>query len=133
MNDVTDNRGFYDYLWTHALISDKTHEGLIEYCKIPDSQSCKKLEDDIEMEVGSIDFYNIYAPVCIPSSNFSEKTKRHGGFDPCEVDYVQSYLNLPQVQQALHANRTKLPYAWDVCRSEILICFIAGLFVFIEN
>ena len=122
MNDVTDNRGFYDYLWTHALISDITHQGLIEYCKIPDSHNCKKLEDHIESEVGSIDFYNIYAPVCSSSSsNSSRKTKRRGGFDPCEVDYVQSYLNLPKVQEALHANRTKLPYAWDVCRPEILI------------
>lgn len=119
MNDMTDNRGFYDYLWSHALISDKTHQGLVEYCKFPDSYECKKLEDHIDLEVGLIDFYNIYAPVCIRSSNSSRKPKRHGGFDPCEADYVLKYLNLPQVQEALHANRTKIPYAWEVCSSVI--------------
>lgn len=121
---MTDNRGFYDYLWSHALISDKTHQGLVEYCKFPDSYECKKLEDHIELEVGLIDFYNIYAPVCIRASNSSRKPKRHGGFDPCEADYVLRYLNLPQVQEALHANRTKIPYAWEVCRFEILIFFM---------
>ncbi|KAH7865573.1 hypothetical protein Vadar_008455 [Vaccinium darrowii] len=30
-------------------------------------------------------------------------------------NYVHTYLNLPQVQEALHANRTKLPYTWEAC------------------
>ncbi|KAK2390549.1 serine carboxypeptidase [Trifolium repens] len=30
------------------------------------------------------------------------------------------YLNLPEVQKALHANRTNLPYAWSMCSNNTL-------------
>ncbi|KAG6436925.1 hypothetical protein SASPL_101831 [Salvia splendens] len=36
--------------------------------------------------------------------------------DPCTDDYVEAYLNRPQVQKALHANLTNIPYAWQLCR-----------------
>ncbi|KAH7655700.1 Peptidase S10 serine carboxypeptidase protein [Dioscorea alata] len=35
--------------------------------------------------------------------------------DPCAEFYVIAYLNHPEVQQALHANITGLPYPWTVC------------------
>lgn len=36
-------------------------------------------------------------------------------FDPCSDYYVQYYLNDPAVQEALHANVTKLDYPWSAC------------------
>uniref|UniRef100_A0A7R9YTY5 Carboxypeptidase n=1 Tax=Chlamydomonas euryale TaxID=1486919 RepID=A0A7R9YTY5_9CHLO len=41
-------------------------------------------------------------------------------YDPC-IDYeVGTYLNLPEVQKALHANQTvKLPHKWSDCSREI--------------
>ncbi|KAL7263800.1 hypothetical protein ACSBR1_001871 [Camellia fascicularis] len=130
MNDETDERGTYDYIWSHALISDETHSGLIHHC-LPSSNYTPKCEDYAQKEyseIGDIDYYNIYAPLCLDiiTSNSSKKNvclhssnsswlKRLGGYDPCEGDYVQRYLNLPQVQEALHANITKLPYAWELC------------------
>lgn len=37
------------------------------------------------------------------------------GVDVC-MDYERAfYFNLPKVQRALHANRTKLPYEWSMC------------------
>nr|GMC93998.1 putative serine carboxypeptidase-like 23 [Ipomoea batatas] len=118
MNDDTDVRGGYDYLWSHALISDETHRGLIEHCVVNFSIKCEHFERAAGMEIGSIDFYNIYGPLCLDSES-SRKVKRRLGFDPCEEDYVYSYLNLPKVQKALHANNTKLPYTWEVC-SEVI-------------
>ncbi|KAH7655703.1 Peptidase S10 serine carboxypeptidase protein, partial [Dioscorea alata] len=35
--------------------------------------------------------------------------------DPCAGYYVITYLNLPEVQQSLHANVTGLPYPWNTC------------------
>ncbi|TXG59153.1 hypothetical protein EZV62_016982 [Acer yangbiense] len=35
--------------------------------------------------------------------------------DPCLGDRILNYLNQPQVQKALHANTTHLPYHWDFC------------------
>jgi len=39
------------------------------------------------------------------------------GYDPCTEAYVTKYFNREDVQRALHANRTGLPYAYSPCRS----------------
>ncbi|CAI9786328.1 unnamed protein product [Fraxinus pennsylvanica] len=111
MNDDTDTKGIVDFLWSHALISDETYQGLTGQCK-PGSSRCGSLDVD---QIGTIDFYNIYAPLCTSSFRLSNKTRKHRGYDPCESKYVYSYLNLPQVQKALHANRTKLSHNWELC------------------
>ncbi|XP_028960929.1 serine carboxypeptidase-like 40 isoform X2 [Malus domestica] len=40
-------------------------------------------------------------------------------FDPCSEDYAYAYLNRPDVQQALHANVTKLSHDWEPCSDVI--------------
>ncbi|WOG84650.1 hypothetical protein DCAR_0103834 [Daucus carota subsp. sativus] len=121
MNDATDNKGTFDYMWSHAMISDETYRGLQQYCTSPhyNRSKCNTLQFKVDDEAGNIDFYNIYGPVCSHSSNASRKTKHNGVYDPCELSYARNYLNLPQVQQTLHANTTKLPYTWDACSAMI--------------
>ncbi|XP_047337842.1 serine carboxypeptidase 1-like [Impatiens glandulifera] len=100
MNRLIEKKGTYDYLWTHALISDETHNLIMKY--------------SFE-ETGMIDPYNIYAPIChIPRNSslpVSSPTRQQGSYDPCIEIYVKSYLNLPQVQKALHVK----PTSWDHC------------------
>uniref|UniRef100_A0A2P2ND05 Uncharacterized protein n=1 Tax=Rhizophora mucronata TaxID=61149 RepID=A0A2P2ND05_RHIMU len=36
-------------------------------------------------------------------------------FDPCYDHYVYAYLNRPGVQEAMHANATKLTHDWQPC------------------
>lgn len=116
MNDPTDEKGSIDYLWNHALISDETYRGLLDHCwKSKNTKICEDYEGRVEMEVGNIDFYNIYSAVCSHNSS-RKKAIGFGGYDPCEGDYVHMYLNLPQVQHAFHANITKLSYTWELCR-----------------
>ncbi|XP_059650037.1 uncharacterized protein LOC132295764 [Cornus florida] len=116
MDDETDGRGMYDYIWSHALISDETHRGLKEHCNNFTGPNCEEFVDKIGKEIGKIDFYNIYSPLCLSSpDSLPTKPIRFRGYDPCEENYAYLYLNLPHVQQALHANTTKLPYAWDYC------------------
>ena len=48
----------------------------------------------------------------------------HGGIlveeeDPCTESYAEIYYNRPDVQRAMHANLTSIPYKWTVC-NEIL-------------
>ncbi|KAF7127262.1 hypothetical protein RHSIM_Rhsim11G0168200 [Rhododendron simsii] len=119
MNLDTDRRGRYDYTWSHALISDETHRGLIENCLTSSGPKCDEIRGRIIDEMGDIDLYNIYAPQCLNSSQLWKQSKCRGGYDPCEGDYVRTYLNLPQVQEALHANRTKLPYTWEACSGDV--------------
>eukprot|EP01018_Ginkgo_biloba_P009407 Gb_33822 [translate_table: standard] len=38
------------------------------------------------------------------------------GYDPCTTNYAEKYYNRPDVQEALHANTTKIPYGWAGCR-----------------
>ena len=40
-------------------------------------------------------------------------------FDPCSSSYMYAYLNRPDVQEALHANVTKLTHDWEQCGDTI--------------
>ncbi|EFJ37631.1 hypothetical protein SELMODRAFT_402086 [Selaginella moellendorffii] len=40
-------------------------------------------------------------------------------YDPCGDDYVEAYFNKQDVQQALHANVTGIPYNWTGCSETI--------------
>jgi serine carboxypeptidase-like clade 2 len=68
INDWTDNKGTYDFFWTHALISDETVVALNKNCNFTAGAVSSKLCDDAYRAVGDsvqyIDNYNIYAPRC---------------------------------------------------------------------
>jgi hypothetical protein len=49
------------------------------------------------------------------------------GFDPCTEAYVTKYFNRRDVQRALHANRTALPYPYSPCRSAKLSLYSSTL------
>eukprot|EP01018_Ginkgo_biloba_P005848 Gb_09232 [translate_table: standard] len=133
MNTVTDSRGSIDFLWTHALISDQSYEGILKYCNFSvetqvQSTHCMNFLENGSEELGNIDGYNIYAPVCSATSEKKEKSEIslvHGAsneraeYDPCFNDYVKIYMNAPEVQAALHANLTNLPIPWDLCSSQV--------------
>ncbi|KVH93255.1 Peptidase S10, serine carboxypeptidase [Cynara cardunculus var. scolymus] len=125
MNEDTDDRGFSDYLWSHALISDETYKKLTRQCINGNtSKYCNDLEEELGEEIGNIDFYNIYGPTCMPLPDGllarKKRRRRSGGPDPCEGEYVENYLNLPHIQNAFHANVTKLAYRWETCSKLIV-------------
>ncbi|XP_048327066.1 serine carboxypeptidase-like 25 [Ziziphus jujuba] len=143
-NAVTDN--YYDnlgtvtYWWSHAMISDKTYRQLINTCDFrrqKESDECESLYSyAMDKEFGNIDQYNIYAPPCnVNSDGSTSSPTRHSmhlphrphhpifrqmsGYDPCTEKYAEIYYNRLDVQKALHANITKIPYKWTAC-SEVL-------------
>ncbi|KAF2544898.1 hypothetical protein F2Q70_00024174, partial [Brassica cretica] len=145
-NAVTDNHydnlGTVTYWWSHAMISDRTYHQLVNTCDFSrqtESDECETLYSyAMEKEFGNIDQYNIYAPPCNKSSEVgggvsgsSGRRSMHlphlphsvlrkiAGYDPCTERYAEIYYNRPDVQKALHANVTKIPYKWTAC-SEIL-------------
>nr|CAD1833575.1 unnamed protein product [Ananas comosus var. bracteatus] len=80
INDETDTRGMYDYFWTHALISDEAIGAIHKSCNFSadsgdQSQRCLQALESIQL--GNLDIYNIYAPLCLsPGIANSQHPKR---------------------------------------------------------
>ncbi|KAJ9552436.1 hypothetical protein OSB04_016481 [Centaurea solstitialis] len=119
MDDETTLKGMFDYWWTHAILSDATHDAIIKYCNFANLSSSDKCVDATYKawdEIGHTDTYNIYAPICLnPDYRNSTGTGSINVFDPCWQDILASYLNDSSVQKAFHAK----PTSWDVC-SDVL-------------
>ncbi|CAJ2675486.1 unnamed protein product [Trifolium pratense] len=105
-------KGMYDYFWMQSLNSDETHRGIEKLCDFRNfnlTNECVGYQNKAADELGNIDVYNIYAPLCNSSAT---KTSYSGSdFDPCSEAYTVAYLNLPKVQKALHAKARK----WSSC------------------
>lgn len=73
----TGTQGGYDYLWTHALNSDETNAGINKYCDFVTfniSSTCDQYLSQSDDEVGEIDPYDIYAPLCNSESKPAAST-----------------------------------------------------------
>ncbi|WCJ35374.1 Serine carboxypeptidase 1 [Euphorbia peplus] len=119
IDDNTGTKGTYDYYWTHGLNSDETNAGINKNCDYLTgnfSAVCYQYQDKGDGEVGRIDHYNIYAPLCDDSEPASTTPPSVKDFDPCSDDYVESYLNLAAVQTALHTKATK----WTACGGQLV-------------
>nr|GMD28934.1 serine carboxypeptidase 24-like [Ipomoea batatas] len=126
-----DNIGTVAFWWSHAMISDKTYKSILNSCNFTSDKSSKKCDDIVDYamnhEFGDIDQYSIYTPTCKVAQNSTlirvKNTlihRRFSGYDPCTENYAEKYYNRPDVQKALHANTTGIPYKWTAC-SEVLI------------
>ncbi|KAH7523589.1 hypothetical protein FEM48_Zijuj06G0027900 [Ziziphus jujuba var. spinosa] len=116
VDENTGVQGMYDYFWAHGLNSDETYAGIHKYCDFASGNSsieCDQYQNQGSNELGNIDIYNIYAPVCNESESESASTASVSvtEFDPCSSIYVNAYLNLGEVQKALHAKAT----TWSAC------------------
>nr|POE98877.1 serine carboxypeptidase ii-3 [Quercus suber] len=117
IDDNNSIMGMFDYYWTHALNSDETNAGIHQYCNFVTgnfSSKCYNYLIQGEAEMGNLDIYNIYAPLCKSSGPKSGPSGSVHDFDPCSKNYVSAYLNLAEVQTALHANAT----TWEACSGD---------------
>ncbi|XP_019416315.1 PREDICTED: serine carboxypeptidase-like 42 isoform X2 [Lupinus angustifolius] len=125
----------YEYYWSHGLISDELGLTIKKECKFDDnvsggilniSISCVDAMSEASKSVGDyINEYDVILDVCYPAIAEQQLrlhktiTKISVGVDVCISREKDFYLNLPEVQKALHANRTNLPYKWSGC-SDVL-------------
>lgn len=123
-DDYHDYIGTFEYWWTHGLISDATYRILRVQCNLGSSQhpsvECIKALNVADAEHGNIDPYSIYTHPCNSTSDLKHKLRGHypwitRAYDPCTERHSKKYFNRPEVQKALHANVTGIPYAWDTC------------------
>lgn len=123
-DDYYDFIGTFEYWWTHGLISDSTYKSLNDSCRHESSThlsaACNWALNVANSEFGNIDPYSIYTHPCNTTGEMRRNLRGHypwmkRAYDPCTERYSKEYFNLPEVQKALHANKTKIPYAWDTC------------------
>ncbi|XP_009586680.1 serine carboxypeptidase-like 42 [Nicotiana tomentosiformis] len=125
----------YEYYWSHGMISDEIYLRIKEHCNFDDYEfpvphnepiSCNQAIDEAYKIISDyINVYDVILDVCYPSIVQQELrlhkqvTKMSVGVDVCMTSERYFYFNLPEVQKALHANRTNLPYEWSMC-SDVL-------------
>ncbi|KAK4352566.1 hypothetical protein RND71_028084 [Anisodus tanguticus] len=121
----------YEYFWSHGMISDEVGLAIMNQCDFDDytfgsphnvSQACNKAVSEANTIVSEyINNYDVILDVCYPSIVEQElrlrkmATKMSVGVDVCMSYERRFYFNLPEVQEALHANRTNLPDSWSMC------------------
>lgn len=128
MDKTNDKLGTITYWWSHAMISDASYNSILNNCNFTAerfSNECDSAIYNAAADFGDIDQYSIYTPKCVPQQQTNETTKfvqmhttRRGlaEYDPCIEDYAEIYYNHPEVQRAMHANHTAIPYRWTACR-----------------
>nr|XP_010907374.1 serine carboxypeptidase-like 34 [Elaeis guineensis] len=139
----TDLKGMVDYAWGHAVISDEVYRNIIKSCNFSAatfSQECNNAFLQYYAVYDIIDMYSLYTPLCesgYPNfttsmmmaqseenptsiSNFEDLLlKIPAGYDPCLETYATEYFNRQDVQEALHANVTKLTRPWSLCSRSV--------------
>ncbi|KAJ4979108.1 hypothetical protein NE237_009888 [Protea cynaroides] len=123
-DDYHDYVGTFEYWWTHGLISDETYRTLNVTCDFQSSMhpsdACNQALNVASTEQGNIDPYSIFTPPCNDTSSLRHNLRGHypwmlRAYDPCTENHSRVYFNLPEVQKAIHANVTGIPYPWDTC------------------
>ncbi|XP_023548786.1 serine carboxypeptidase-like 34 [Cucurbita pepo subsp. pepo] len=145
LDDETDQRGMIEYAWDHAVISDRLYGEIVRNCNFSNTVPTKACDISLSKYFdvyNIIDMYSLYSPTCVETNSSSGSGRRKQrfaingvapqlfakyegwhkrpiGYDPCSPDYTDKYLNRADVQKALHANITKIPYPWTHCNDNI--------------
>ncbi|CAH2038309.1 unnamed protein product [Thlaspi arvense] len=142
-SDADDWRGWVDYAWSHAVISDETHRTITRTCNFSSDntwsdEECSGAVAEVQKQYDEIDIYSLYTSVCIgdssAGSSYLDSTKfktnshisskrvpprRLGGYDPCLDDYARTFYNRADVQKSLHASDGVNLKNWKICNMEI--------------
>ncbi|KAK9282894.1 hypothetical protein L1049_011119 [Liquidambar formosana] len=141
IDNYHDNLGTHEFWWNHGLISDSTYKALNQSCLhdtfLFPKNKCYSALLQAYTEFGDINPYSIYSNPCYESGTLRNNLRRplvihlnftasveiqpwtFRGNDECIVGYTKKYMNLPDVQKALHANVTRIPHPWVTCSSVV--------------
>lgn len=132
---------------------------LREYVHDHMSQGCNDVFNRVSEEISQdVEPDDLLLPQCLSSSTsaaeqFRPKGKHakiHAAFaavytdgqvprrgtsgDPCLEGRIFTYLNRPEVQKAIHANTTHLPFHWDFCNGSLSsFFFFNNRSIWVEN
>ncbi|CAN0863664.1 Serine carboxypeptidase-like 40 [Linum grandiflorum] len=122
----TDSLGMYDFFSNHGLASPEAVAAVHEHCNFSpeftgnQTEECYDADDEVSASIEDIYIYNIYVEEC---TSYTGPTKAPlpfsiTEFDECSANYVEYYLNREEVQEAMHANTTKMAYPWSPCAGD---------------
>ncbi|KAK2644147.1 hypothetical protein Ddye_019342 [Dipteronia dyeriana] len=130
--------GMVDYAWSHAVVSDETHEIITKNCDFNSTDpwsndACSDAVGEVLKQYKEIDIYSLYTSVCISNSlNWNDNPTQvmmkqsskmmpriMGGFDPCLDDYAKTFYNRLDVQKALHVSDGIKLRNWSICNNTI--------------
>ncbi|KAK7341307.1 hypothetical protein VNO80_24233 [Phaseolus coccineus] len=139
INTITDLKGLFDFAFSHAIISTEVFHGIKKHCDFSEKRRTRDYTRDCQLNIEkflesytNIDIFNIYSPICMKDYERPNSTRpivvpyaltQHvlwntlpsSGYDYCPEDHVRMYFNKKNVQRAIHANTTNLPYPFTVC------------------
>ncbi|CAA6662708.1 unnamed protein product [Spirodela intermedia] len=100
LDDETDQKGLIDYAWDHAVISDELYHKIQKTC-----------------DFSKLTTRDFTSPRQLRGIKGTGAWLRNpSGYDPCISYYTEIYYNRKDVQEALHANTTNIPFNWTHCR-----------------
>ncbi|KAJ3704998.1 hypothetical protein LUZ61_008703 [Rhynchospora tenuis] len=120
--DKLQNRRDQDeYLWHRDFITDEGFAEVKKNCEefySNENFTIPCLAARMKTFYGEVDNYNIYAPLCLKNKDGSPKKsdETEQGIDPCIDDFVERYLNLPEVKKAFHADQN---VNWVTCNHNL--------------
>ncbi|KAK7411638.1 hypothetical protein VNO78_03073 [Psophocarpus tetragonolobus] len=130
-DDLHDQLGMFEFMWASGLISDETYKLVNQLCDfqpvIHPSDSCEKILENAYNEIGDVDLYSLYTPVChanVSQLNLLVKRKHRIGrldavYDPCTEKHSVVYFNRPEVQTTLHVDPDHKPATWETCSNSV--------------
>ncbi|KAL9294706.1 Serine carboxypeptidase-like 39 [Arabidopsis thaliana] len=121
LNDIVETTGSFDFLVSHALLSQDSLLSYKENCATDTPKmevDCIALSMKIDDDIKKMNLYNILTPTCInatltPLTNQSKECTTVLQYEPCGMQYIAAYLNREDVQRSMHV--TKLPHTWMLC------------------
>ncbi|WOL07245.1 serine carboxypeptidase-like 34 [Canna indica] len=140
MDYETDTKGMVDYAWNHAVISDTVYQNIKSSCNFSELVPSKECSEALQRYYDVyqiIDMYSLYTQRCKKgfASNSAKQSEEEGltfiskfedflkipmGYDPCLKAYATNYFNRRDVQDALHANITRMARPWSLCSSSVV-------------
>ncbi|CAE7237060.1 SCPL22 [Symbiodinium pilosum] len=123
--------GEYGTAWGHQLLPAplwKQYEAASCATTFPSSETCNEITAQMEKILSGFDMYALDFPTCNPAeaAGQQERLQLMGKlnlakgivpptYQPCSSDHSEKYLNLPEVQAAIHAKSTK----WSQCSNAV--------------
>lgn len=126
----------FEFAYGHGMYSDADHQTLVTACADPNSDACQNIQNEIvsHFQGAPLNPYNIYdectsqrpfSPLEFAHKNLgkafasllsNKRAVRVRDTPPCVDSYAGiKYLNLPEVQKAIHVQPTQ----WDICSDQI--------------